>query len=416
MPLDGGAPVEIPCSFNPGRGGVIYALPALANGSRFSFQLIRRTEAKLVKSSYLTRPASPLTKSLISAQMNPSASQSASGSTTLTLASAIPSSILFRSLPGTEVRANEKLLYSYYFRTSKFNTLSDKIKQLTFKKTDYTLYWGDHELLVGNFGTGEDFDDYEQNNYATRDILGITLQHVPLIVVTAHAPTERWFTQYVWPKIYSPIQRMRFAGLWPEELTDRFFLLLGLRNFETTAMIQSSSGGKLHVFSLPLGGGVHGGMVSFGGSGSPADIKVKYLHGTTIPDDYFSLWFKSHMIMLGYARGDCDDSGARLYGKQEWIQQNLGWLQAFSALDLNSAVSAYVPMYKGSYKVNFIYGPKFTWDSGGPWTSKDISYGQSAVKENLTTAVKSSASTFVSQATTVNSPATLKKKSFIRKP
>jgi hypothetical protein len=337
------------------------------------------------------------------------AASSGSGATSSIATQTSPGlSFLTRSLPGTEIKSNEKLLYVYYFRTSKYNTLAEKIQQLKFQRTDYTKYWSTHELLVGDYATDEDFDDYEMYNYTTRDISGFNVAHLPLIVVTAHVPGEKWFTQYAWPHVYAHIQAMKFAGLWPEELEDKFFLILGLVNFETTAAFQNKSGGKLYVNSFPFihsgGGGVY---KAIGGSG-PVDIQVKYLHGTTVPGDFLSLWFKSHMIMLGYARGDCDDSGTQLYGKADWVEQNSGWLQNFTSMDINGAAKAYLPLYQGPYKVNFIYGPKFSWASSGPWIKKDLWYGQSPIQSVLNTVVKqSSVSSYQAATKTINSPVTL---------
>jgi hypothetical protein len=145
---------------------------------------------------------------------------------------------------------------------------------------------------------------------------------------------------------------------------------------------------------------------------APVDIQVKYLHGTTVPGDFLTLWFKSHMIMLGYSRGDCDDDGTQLYGKADWVKQNSDWLQDFTSLDINGAAKAYVPLYQGAYKVNFIYGPKFTWTASGPWIQKDLWYGQSPRQSVVGTVVKqASISSFLSAKTTINSPVSLFTKS-----
>ena len=314
MPLDDGSPIEIPCSFDQGQGGIVFPLPALANGSRYAFQVIRRTDATMIKSSFLQKPISStvISSGLLNTQgvksavaaTSTNAAISTGGATSFGGQTTPGLSFLTRALPGTEIKSNEKLLYVYYYRTSKFNTLAEKVQQLSFKKTDYTKYWSTHELLVGNYSTQEDFDDYEMYNYATRDINGFGVTHLPLIVVTAHVPGEKWFTQFAWPRVYSHIQSMKFARLWPEDLEDKFFLLLGMVNFETTALFQNKSGGKLHVSAFPLMNIGMGGIgKSLGFNSGPVDIQVKYLHGTTVPGDFLTLWFKAHMIMLGIFPG-----------------------------------------------------------------------------------------------------------------
>ncbi len=410
VPLDVGTTIEVPCSYDAGRGGVILPMPALASGSRYAFQLIRKTEGQIIKSSAV---AKNLSTALTATSMGIGQAQS---QTAITTSSGPvsggtgyqPANLTFltRALPGTEIKAHEKLLYHYYFRTSKYTTLGDKVRQLSFKKTDYVKYWGTRELLVGNFGTDEDLDDYDMYNYTTREVNGKSVPHMPLVVVTAHAPAEKWFTQYAWPKIYSHVQSMKFAGVWPEMLEDRFFLILGMINFETTAQFQNKSGGTLHVLPTLLGGGVRG----LGFNSAPADIQVKYLHGTQVPGDFLTMWFKAHMIMLGYARGDCDDDGTILYGKQSWIESNMGWLQGLTALDLNGATKAYTPMYASAYTVNFIYGPKFTWNSSGPWIKREMRYGTTMLQQ-LGTGLSGQldVGSFNAAATTANSPVSLVK-------
>ena len=159
---------------------------------------------------------------------------------------------------------------------------------------------------------------------------------------------------------------------------------------------------------MPLNVGRGGAALALGAGSGPVDIQVKYLHGTTVPGDFLTLWFKSHMIMLGYSRGDCDDDGTQLYGKAGWVEQNSDWLQYFTSMDINGAAKAYVPMYQGAYKVNFIYGPKFSWAQSGPWIKKDLWYGQSPMQSVVGTVVKqASVSSFLPARTTINSPVSL---------
>ncbi len=396
IPIDGGSSIEIPCSYDAGRGGIVIPLPTLANASRYAFQVIRRTEGGLLTAPLGGGNLKRMVSGTIGLAQQPTAigTVHAGDSPAFLNPGGSALSIFTRKLPGTEIKSNEKLLYVYYFRTSQFNTLSQKVQQMSFTKTDYIKYWETRERLVPHFSTGEDLDDYEMYNYTTRGITGIPQVQRPLVTVTAHVPSERWFTQYAWPKVYSHVQAMKFAGLWPEQLEDQFFLLLGMVNFDVTAVFQNASGGKLRVFSFSGLGFLHGGGTStyVGGSG-PGDIQVKYMHGEQIPGDYFSLWFKSHLITLGYARGDCDDPESNLYGKQDWIDQNSSWINYFSGLDLSASTSGETPMYQGGYMLNFIFGPKFTWSAGNPWIKKEFWYGPSPMQTIFNGGMKSSAAT-----------------------
>jgi len=393
VPIDGGTPTEIPCSFDWNMGGIALPMPTLTNANRYAFQVIRRTEGGLTAapSLHLGNVVGLKTNTVGVLQQSAIGSTQAGGSS-MVLPGAAGLSIFTRKLPGTEIKPNEKLLYVFYFRTSQFNTLADKIQQFVYSKTDYSKYWGTRERLVAHFASAEDLDDYEMYGYTSKNALGIPFSERPLVVVTAHIPSERWFTQYVWPKIYSHVQALIFARLWSESMEDKFFLLLGMVNFDVTAQFQNASGGKLRVFPFPSFGYQPGkGITSFGGGSGSSDIQVHYLHGEEVPGDYFTLWFKSHMISLGYARGDCDDPNSNLYGLQDWIDQNSSWINHFSSIDLSSVDGSETPMYQDGYTLNFIFGPKFTWVPSGPWIKKTFWYGQTPVQKMLQTGAKSSA-------------------------
>jgi hypothetical protein len=402
IPLNGGDTLETSASCPMGSPSVTFQIPTLANGAVYALQIVRKpapvrlATTALQYNSLGQAQSSPQYTSSLSQR---SLFQQTSVRTMLSnkgpilqgvnLASLVQ--IGKRVLPGTAVRPNEKLLYSYYFQTSKYNTLADKIKQLTFSKTDYSKYWGTHELLSPSFTTSEFFDGYDVNGYDYSD--GVQTRHANgLVHVDAHLVPQSWYTSYVWPHIYSHIQELQLHRLWNPNvsLSDQFFLLLGMVNFNQTVQWASGPSGKLYIPSVdnPVSGGHRlGGLSGLGTIGSlsrggtfgmtslASSVKFNYLHPSQIPDDYFSLWFRCFIIMLDYNNGAYSDPDSYMYGQDGWIQSNLGWIQGFSAMDLQTATNAYQPISQDYYRLYFIYGPHFTWDQSGPWITLDFPYG-----------------------------------------
>jgi hypothetical protein len=402
LPLSGGDTVEMTASCSPGSPVVSFQIPNLGNSTVYALQIVRKAPAAHLIATQLKYT------SLAQAQSSPQYSSSLGQRTTfqqmpvhnvlsnkssilqgVNLASL--AQVAQRTLPGVAVRSNEKLLYVYYFQTSQFNTLADKIRQLTFSKTDYTKYWGTHELLTPTFATKEYFDTYDVNGYSYSD--GVRTQYVDgLVHVDAHLVPQTWYTSYVWPRIYSHIQALMLRRLWNPNisLSDQFFLLLGMVNFNQTVQWASASSGKLYIPSVdnPVRQGSLGiGLsrissatrLSLGGNVNLASlasqVRFNYLHPSKIPDDYLNLWIRCFILMLDYNNAAYTDPDSYMYGQDGWIQSNMSWIQAYSSMNIQTVTNAYQLIPADYYRLYFIYGPKFTWDQGGPWITVDFPYG-----------------------------------------
>jgi hypothetical protein len=297
--------------------------------------------------------------------------------------------VLHRVLPGAAVLSNEKLLYVYYFQTSKYNTLADKFNNVVFKSLDHTKYWGIHESNLVHFGTDEDLDAYDVNGYDVYD--GFNTSHQEgLVHVDAHVPSEPWFNSFVWPMIYAHVQQLAVYRLWDQPLADRF--TIGLFNPFQTASFVGASTGKLYVPAVDnkssgsrtiglyapratvAGGAMMGMPGGFSIMASP-QFAVSYLHGDQIGSDYFNLWWKCHAIMMEYGNGGYNDPESWLYGLQDWVDNNSWWIGHYSGMDLNGMNNAYQFMKDGFYTLDFIYSPKFTWFESGPWIKKQFRLG-----------------------------------------
>ena len=104
-------------------------------------------------------------------------------------------------------------------------------------------------------------------------------------------------------------------------------------------------------------------------------LKVKYLHGTNIPSDFTTLYFASMRILNEYYGGGADDDGCEIYGKGDWIANNLGWMQNLGSRSIFNYTSLYSQIYQDNYTIDFAYSPKFNWDTSSPWVSKNFTYG-----------------------------------------
>jgi hypothetical protein len=121
-PISGGDPIEFPITSS--TNGVAFSLSRLENEEYFVMQIVRKPATTLASSAAASiGPATSdrVTSALSPAQRTHSFSQGA-GSVTVNLQTT--------ELPGEFVRSGESLLYHYYFRTSKFNTLSQKLASL----------------------------------------------------------------------------------------------------------------------------------------------------------------------------------------------------------------------------------------------------------------------------------------------
>ena len=108
-------------------------------------------------------------------------------------------------------------------------------------------------------------------------------------------------------------------------------------------------------------------------------MQVKYLHGTNIPTDFTSLYFASMRVLSEYYSGGADEDGCVIYGKGDWIEANLGWMQDLGGRSISDYTVLYTPVYEDNYMVDFAYSPKFDWNGNAPWISKNFTYGHPSV-------------------------------------
>lgn len=87
-------------------------------------------------------------------------------------------------------------LYSYYFKTSKYNTLADKLASSDYSATATRDGFGNLEGYSADFGFDEGFDVFDVNE-TTFDAFGDKYVIYPLIHISEQIPGNAWIQNYV---------------------------------------------------------------------------------------------------------------------------------------------------------------------------------------------------------------------------
>jgi TANFOR domain-containing protein len=112
-------------------------------------------------------------------------------------------------IDGRTVRKNEKLLYVFFFKTSQFNTLVQKMAAFTPGTTNRSAL-GLLEFLEPGFTGGERFDAFDVNGF--RYMHGVTPQFIRPLVNMREARTDNWNTTWAQPVIYDFYNNLRSSG------------------------------------------------------------------------------------------------------------------------------------------------------------------------------------------------------------
>lgn len=117
------------------------------------------------------------------------------------------------------------LLYKYYFKTSKYNTLADKLAHSEVSSTAQKTAFGIVEIYDADYGLSEGFDvfDMKGSRYA---FAGDFHKIGPLVVVSEAKPRNRWSEQQAKPNFYDP-WRAVFYGGFAEEMGPRYIRSFG---------------------------------------------------------------------------------------------------------------------------------------------------------------------------------------------
>lgn len=102
---------------------------------------------------------------------------------------------------GRTLRNNEKLLYTFFFKTSKFNNVAEKSASLIGKSTPRTTGFG-FEFLEPYFDGPEKFDIFDIKGYNYSRVPGYSVTKILPIVKLSEARTDNWNDTWANPIIY----------------------------------------------------------------------------------------------------------------------------------------------------------------------------------------------------------------------
>ncbi len=99
------------------------------------------------------------------------------------------------------------VLYSYHYRTSRFNTLADKLKNISFVSTkSYDEFWLGGGSPTVNMQAVERFDEYDVNGFVSGSYPGGIMQFsLPLTLFRESPASNPWMMTYAKPCIYFTI-------------------------------------------------------------------------------------------------------------------------------------------------------------------------------------------------------------------
>ncbi len=132
------------------------------------------------------------------------------------------------ALTGVQVsmkKAPDIELHRYYFKTSKYNTLSEKLSHSEASSTARKDAFGILELYAAEYGLTEGFDvfDIQGFNYTFADD-GYKIG--PLVVVSEAKPRNRWSEEHTRHAFYEPWAKVFYGGYY-EELGPRYIRSFG---------------------------------------------------------------------------------------------------------------------------------------------------------------------------------------------
>ncbi|MBL0034195.1 MAG: hypothetical protein IPP26_00255 [Flavobacteriales bacterium] len=213
-PKSGGPPVFATATVtHSGNSIITYTLPQLLNDRVYVVQLIAKDSIDLSQLGTLAGDGGTgggTTSMVNTSAMGTAMMMTATANTTTTSSFNNMVNRHSQSLQGYTVRANEKVVYTYHFRTSKFNTLATKTASMTSMGTDHTSTNVGvlKEYVNPSFGS-EGFDVFDVDGFT----YGSTGQNTiaPLIILRDQR-TDLWNRMWATPTLYDYYELLKQSG------------------------------------------------------------------------------------------------------------------------------------------------------------------------------------------------------------
>ncbi|SHH16420.1 TANFOR domain-containing protein [Chryseolinea serpens] len=133
-------------------------------------------------------------------------------------------------------------IYKYYFKTSKYNTLAEKLSHSEVSSTARKDAFGILELYAAEYGMSEGFDVFDMRGF-TYIFAGTETDNYykigPLVVVSEAKPRNRWSEEHTRHAFYEPWAKVYYGG-YTEELGPRYIRSFGTP-FEEIAFFEPAS-------------------------------------------------------------------------------------------------------------------------------------------------------------------------------
>lgn len=119
----------------------------------------------------------------------------------------------------------DQVLYKYYFKTSKYNTLAEKLSHSEMSSTALKSAFGILELYSAEYGMSEGFDVFDING-AKYSFAQDLYKVGPLVIVSEAKPLNRWSVNHTNVNFYGPWRQLFYAGFY-EEMGPRYIRSAG---------------------------------------------------------------------------------------------------------------------------------------------------------------------------------------------
>lgn len=225
IPVFGGEEIEIEAQYNSSAARVEFEIPELQNSTKYAVQIV----AKQVKIKTREEKFADLIGfSEEGNHTDPSINKSLREVYTSNLrrrldmiygADGIPDSLLVgttleerrRTIPGSDERLNEHLYYYFHFRTSRYNSLAQKMDAVRLDRVNYSSFFNLEDIEL-RFNIGEEFDRIDLYGFEYKNEVGRTSKIGPLVKVQASYRDGRWHRWYAIPFVYEPMQTLKRLG------------------------------------------------------------------------------------------------------------------------------------------------------------------------------------------------------------
>ncbi len=353
IPLDFNVqPIDVPFTYNSASRSVHFQIPELLNNKAYFVQIIKK------ETKQTTIQIGPGGIPLVNIGSGIGQPMLLTVRERLLLSN--PNANIYlsqRTISASRVKAGERLLYVFYFRTSQFNSLESKLSSYNYSSTEIPQPLGHFEYQIAKYNGSERFDYFDLNPH-TYQRSGNTYQIGPFVKVNAGERTANWHNTFANPNIYDQIQWMRSRNLWSGSVAFET-ALVGLTTTPLAELEQPSSPPNItdvtqmiySGYSQSSGGNTIPGLSGIGNllqiqagllQMSVPPLSIRYNHGVIIPQDFVKLKQRAASLLANPFSNLSSSERSRL---NQILNRN------------------YQMMFRGNYPLKFYYS---YWGCRGP--------------------------------------------------